>query len=189
MRYASGMDQLSIFPATLILIAINVLVSIYGWLNQQFLLKNLFDVGAVREKREYHRLVTSGFLHGGVFHLLINMFVLWQFGGVLERELGATTFLIIYFGSLFAGNAWEYVDKRDQPDYRAVGASGATSGALLMFLKARALPRLGTSNNTRWFPLDKLVGRRMRTGKVLLSVWAILNPIILPRTRPGYLRI
>jgi membrane associated rhomboid family serine protease len=61
------------------------------------------------------------------------MFVLWQFGGVLERELGATTFLIIYFGSLFAGNAWEYIDKRDQPDYRAVGASGATSGIVLAF--------------------------------------------------------
>ena len=62
------MDQLSTFPATLTLIAVNVLVSIYGWLNQQFLLKNLFDVGAIREQREYHRLLTSGFLHGGVFH-------------------------------------------------------------------------------------------------------------------------
>ena len=127
------MDQLSIFPATLTLIAINVLVSIYGWLNQQFLLKNLFDVGAIREKREYHRLVTSGFLHGGVFHLLINMFVLFQFGRYIEYQLGTLAFVFVYFAALLGGNLWALLENFRSPDYRALGASGATSGIILSF--------------------------------------------------------
>ncbi|HAO34675.1 MULTISPECIES: rhomboid family intramembrane serine protease [unclassified Hyphomonas] len=121
------------YPVTISLIAANVLVSLIGLSNRAFFEDNNFWIAPIREGRQWWRFVTSAFLHVNSTHLLINMFVLWQFGGVLERELGATTFLIIYFGSLFAGNAWEYIDKRDQPDYRAVGASGATSGIVLAF--------------------------------------------------------
>ena len=121
------------FPVTISLIAANVLVSLIGLSNRDFFEDNNFWIAPIREGRQWWRFVTSAFLHVNGTHLLINMFVLWQFGGVLERSLGATTFLIIYVGSLLAGNLWEYVDKKNQPDYRAVGASGATSGIVLAF--------------------------------------------------------
>ncbi len=120
------------YPVTLSLIAANVLVSLIGLSNRDFFEDNNFWIAPIR-KGQWWRFVTSAFLHVNATHLLINMFVLWQFGSLLEYNLGAPTFLIIYFGSLLAGNAWEYVDNRTKPDYRAVGASGATSGVVLSF--------------------------------------------------------
>lgn len=127
------MELLTQFPATLALIAANVLVSLYGWLSPPFLMGNLFHVAAIRQNREWHRLITAGFLHGGVFHLLINMFVLFQFGGVVERIIGTGGFLIVYFAALLGGNLWALLENFRKPDYRALGASGATSGIILSF--------------------------------------------------------
>lgn len=127
------MEQFTLFPATLTLIAINVAASLYAWANPAFLMGNLFWVQGVREKREYHRFLTAGFLHGGLFHLLINMFVLFQFGRIIEDILGTPKFLIVYFAALIGGNVWAYLENFRKPDYRALGASGATSGIILSF--------------------------------------------------------
>jgi rhomboid protease GluP len=43
------------------------------------------------------RLVTQGFVHLGVVHLLMNMWVLWLFGRICERIFGSTKYLIIIF--------------------------------------------------------------------------------------------
>ena len=127
------MENFALFPATLTLIAVNVAASIYAWLNPRFLLANLFHIEAVLKNRQYHRLISSGFLHGGVSHLLINMFVLFQFGRFIEYQLGTPSFLIVYFASLLGGNLWALMENFRSPDYRALGASGATSGIILSF--------------------------------------------------------
>lgn len=131
------------YPVTISLIAANVLVSLIGLSNRNFFEDNNFWIQPIREGNQWWRFVTSAFLHVNGTHLFINMFVLWEFGRVLERSLGASTFLIIYFGSLLAGNAWEYFDKKNQPDYRAVGASGATSGVVLSFSMLAPFAMLG----------------------------------------------
>lgn len=38
---------------------------------------------------EYYRLVTSMFLHGGIVHLLFNMYALYILGDFIERIYGA----------------------------------------------------------------------------------------------------
>jgi membrane associated rhomboid family serine protease len=53
---------------------------------------------------EVYRLVTSGFLHAGPFHLLVNMYSLYILGSLLEPSIGRTRFLLIYFAGLFAGS-------------------------------------------------------------------------------------
>ena len=127
------MESFAQFPATLALIAANVLVSVFGWLSPAFLTGNLFHVAAIRQKREWHRMLTAGFLHGGLFHLLINMFVLFQFGGFVEYWIGTVNFIIVYFAALIGGNLWALMENFRVPDYRALGASGATSGIILSF--------------------------------------------------------
>ena len=127
------MESFSLYPATLTLIAANVLASIYAWLNPGFLIGNLFHVAAIRQRGEWHRLLTAGFLHGGVFHLLINMFVLFQFGSMIEYWIGTPKFLIVYFAALLGGNLWALMENFRRLDYRALGASGATSGIILSF--------------------------------------------------------
>ena len=51
-------------------------------------------------------MVTAIFLHGGIFHLLMNAYALWIFGPVVERELGRVRFLLIFLTTgLFASAA------------------------------------------------------------------------------------
>ncbi len=137
------MDQISAFPATAVLIAANVAASLFAFTNSAFMNKNLFHVGPILHRREYHRLLTSGFLHGGMLHLFINMYVLWGFGRFLEYNLGTVKFLIIYFAALLGGSLWSLLENKNKPDYRALGASGATSGIILSYCLFLPLSMLG----------------------------------------------
>lgn len=128
------MEVLVNTPATIALVALNVIFSLLGFAQRDtFFEQNAFWVGPIRQNREYHRFVTSAFLHVGVFHLLVNMYVLFEFGRILETVLGTAGFILLYVVSLLAGNIWEYVDNFNKPNYRAVGASGATSGIVSAF--------------------------------------------------------
>jgi len=136
------MEELSAYPATVMLIAANVAASLYAFSNPAFLNKNLFHVGPILQRREWHRLLTSGFLHGGMMHLLINMYVLWNFGRIIEGGLGIGRFMVIYFAALLGGNLWSLLENKNKSNYRALGASGATSGIVLSFIMFRPFEKL-----------------------------------------------
>lgn len=71
-------------------------------------------------------LITSIFLHGGFEHFLINMLVFVFFAPVLERKVGSTKFLLVFFLSgIFAGIGWSLTAHNP-----ALGASGAIYGIL-----------------------------------------------------------
>jgi len=130
-------------PVTLTLIALNVVVSMLGFQNRAFFEQNAFWVAPIRQQGQWHRFIVSAFLHVNMLHLLVNMYVLYEFGGVLEHILGPVGFLALYVASLLAGNAWEYVANFNKADYRAVGASGATSGVILGFCLLYPFAMLG----------------------------------------------
>ena len=136
------MEEFAIIPVTSTLIAANVIASLIALFNLAFMEKNLFHVGPIRDNREYHRMLTSGFLHGGLLHLFVNMYVLYMFGGYVEYELGAVSYLIVYFAALIGGNAWALLENKNKPTYRALGASGATSGIVMAFILFRPFEQL-----------------------------------------------
>ena len=74
-----------------------------------------------------YRLLTSGFLHEGLLHILFNMLFLYFVGPGLEQAVGRLNFLAIYLASLFAGAFGALLF---QPDAYTVGASGALFGLL-----------------------------------------------------------
>lgn len=74
---------------------------------------------------EWYRLLTGGFLHGGLLHLGFNMYVLWILGQQLERALGRVAFGAIYVTSLLAGSLGVMIV---EPRALTVGASGAVFG-------------------------------------------------------------
>jgi membrane associated rhomboid family serine protease len=76
---------------------------------------------------EYWRLVTAGFLHSGIAHLLFNMFALYVLGGLLEPAVGRLRFGLIYFVSLLSGSFGALVLEPTQP---TLGASGAIFGLM-----------------------------------------------------------
>lgn len=121
------------FPATLSLIALNLIASMVAFQSPAFNNQNILWVRPMTGAGEWHRLISSGFLHVNWPHLLLNMYGLWVFGPVIEGSLGGVNFLIVYLASLIGGSVWAYVWNRDNPDYRAAGASGAISGIILVF--------------------------------------------------------
>ena len=79
-----------------------------------------------------YQLVTYMFLHGGVFHILINMFMLWMFGGDIEHQLGSKRFLVYYF-ICGVGAGLVTVMFSSSSAIPVVGASGAIYGLLLAY--------------------------------------------------------
>lgn len=84
------------------------------------------------------QLVSYSFLHGGLFHLFVNMFALWMFGVPVENTLGSRAFLIYYLVCVLGAGALQLVvatwsAASGMPPYPTVGASGAVFGILLAF--------------------------------------------------------
>jgi len=74
---------------------------------------------------EVWRFLTSIFLHGGVPHLLYNMFALGFFGFILEKLIGSRRFLLVF---LFSGTIANIIAINFYPS--SLGASGAIMGIL-----------------------------------------------------------
>ena len=96
--------------------------------------------GARAEAFEWLTIITSMFLHGGLWHLGGNMLYLWIFGNNVEDAMGHARFLLFY---LVCGAAAALAQAVAQPDATIpmVGASGAISGLLgayvLIYPRAR----------------------------------------------------
>jgi membrane associated rhomboid family serine protease len=74
--------------------------------------------------------VTYLFLHGGLWHLLLNMLMLWMFGSPVERAWGSRRFLRYYFVCGLGAAALTCLVARDS---RTIGASGAVLGLLVAY--------------------------------------------------------
>jgi membrane associated rhomboid family serine protease len=81
-------------------------------------------------KHQYETLVTSGFLHADLPHLLFNAFTFWAFGFSLERAIGTPAFVALYLFGLLVSSAGTWLAHRQQPQYASLGASGAILAVL-----------------------------------------------------------
>jgi len=73
------------------------------------------------------RLLTAGFLHGGIFHLLMNSWVLFDLGAATEESYGTSRFLVFYFASTITGFYASYLW---HPGVPSVGSSAGIFGLL-----------------------------------------------------------
>lgn len=78
------------------------------------------------------QLVTYLFLHGGVFHLLLNMFALWMFGRVIEFHWGTREFIKYFFFTGICAGALNLLLSPNST-IPIIGASGAIYGLLVAF--------------------------------------------------------
>ncbi len=141
-------------------------------------------------------LLTSQFLHGGLFHLASNMLYLWIFADNVEDRLGHGRFLLLYLGSGIAAGVTQLL-MSPQASIPMVGASGAIAGVLgaylLMFPSARIvtiipvlfvwqtveLPAflfLGMWFLLQWFEGLQLIGQVANVGGV--AFWAHIGGFI-----------
>ncbi len=92
------------------------------------------DIASTRPQFGITQLVTYAFLHGGMMHLLLNMYALWMFGSRIERLWGSKVFTIYYFVCVVgAGLMQLLVSSQANNIYPTIGASGGVFGLLLAF--------------------------------------------------------
>jgi len=129
-------------PAVSIIIGLNVLVFL-GWQAAayspglyQFMAENFLVSTTHLEHGNLWTLVGSVFSHSELWHLAINMIVLWSFGTVLEHLWGTRVFVLFYLATgVFASVSHCAVSSflLGKDNLPALGASGAISGLLIAY--------------------------------------------------------
>ena len=89
---------------------------------------------------EWWRVLTAGFLHIGLIHLVFNMLALWMLGRDMEAVLGRGRFLALYLVSLLGGSAAVMLFDPNQPVAGASGAVFGLMGGLVVVLRRLRVP-------------------------------------------------
>jgi membrane associated rhomboid family serine protease len=114
----------------LAILLVTFFVSYKGFKDARYFNRYAFRIEDIRYGRQYYRLLTSGLLHTGWAHLIINGLTFYWFSSSVEAMLGYRNFLILYVASLLGGSLLSLLLHRNDSDYTAVGASGAISGVV-----------------------------------------------------------
>lgn len=110
---------------TYALIAANVAVYVLQMSSKALQYKlSLFPIAVAGG--QYHRLLTSAFMHYGIVHILFNMYALYVLGPPLERHLGRLRFAALYLLSALGGSVVVYLFS--PLNAATAGASGAIFG-------------------------------------------------------------
>ena len=160
---------------TSIMIDLNLIVFVWmiasGVSIMHPLSSDLLDFGALRYQEvmdgEYWRLITSGFVHIGIAHILMNMMFLALSGYLVESAIGRWKFLILYILTLIGAN----VNSLLWGSYAvSAGASGALFG-LLGWMLAQVLMKRKTGDGSNIIYLFLIFG----IGGITLLVGLINN--------------
>ena len=126
---------------TLLLILLTSTISITAFYNRQLFLRLQFNPYQVYHRKEWYRLLTHGVLHINWAHLIINMVVLFSFGGVIEgafrfmadntwMQFPVLCYVLFYLFALVISSVATLRKHKDNEWYNSVGASGAVSAVL-----------------------------------------------------------
>jgi membrane associated rhomboid family serine protease len=118
-------------PAAALLLATILVVGLIGLYRAPGLIeRSLLRPYGLVQRREYASLVTSGFVHADLAHLIFNSFTFWAFGFGLERHIGTLPFVALYVMGLLASSIATWLIHRKEPGYASLGASGAILAVL-----------------------------------------------------------
>ena len=115
----------------LIILVVTLLASLAGLFGSpQIIERSLFRPYFFLRRRQYETIVTSGFVHADLGHLIFNLITFYFFAFQVERQVGSARFAALYLFGLVASDVGTYFKHRDDPDYASLGASGAISAVL-----------------------------------------------------------
>ncbi len=122
---------------SLILIGLTVAASLAAFSNDSLMSKWILNPYQVHHRKQWWRLLTSGFIHADFMHLFFNLFSFYFFGRVVEAyygyvfgELAPLYYLILYLGAILIANAPSMAKHKDNHYYNSLGASGAVAAII-----------------------------------------------------------
>ncbi|MDO4198467.1 MAG: rhomboid family intramembrane serine protease [Erysipelotrichaceae bacterium] len=118
--------------AVLILIVINCLIYFLQYTDKIQVEDMYSSYLNVFVRKDYSRLIKSGFAHSSIMHLICNMYSLYSIGNAIVFMFGTVMFLVIYFVTMILGQVFALLLRHaSHDDYTAsVGASGAIFGLI-----------------------------------------------------------
>jgi membrane associated rhomboid family serine protease len=136
---------------TLLLVVVTCIISVICFQNQDYFQKLKHNPASEFRHGQYYRWFTSGFVHGDYIHLAVNMFVLYQFGSIVEHNLivhlgqaaGSILFIVGYLLTVAMGDIPTYFRHRHNAYFSSVGASGGVSGVLFHYILLNPWSMLG----------------------------------------------
>ena len=166
---------------TLVIVIVTALISYRGFGRPLIIERLKHSPYLEAHKREWYRVITSGFVHADWIHLLVNMYVLYEFGRIVELQFGEWfgpagkfIYLAMYILGIAAGALPSIIKERDNMMYAAIGASGAVSGVVFIFIMLYPWAMLGIMFI---IPMPAIVAG---VGYLIYSGWAAR------RNRPGF---
>jgi membrane associated rhomboid family serine protease len=127
-------------PIPVILIASVAVVSLLGWLVKPVQRALILNPFRVRERWQVYRLLSAGWVHTDVSHLVFNMLSFYFFADSALRVLGATRFLVLYISAVIMAFVPTTLRHMRNPRYNSLGASGGV--AAVMFSAILLNPKL-----------------------------------------------
>jgi len=119
---------------TILVIGITAIVSFLSFNRRDIFDKLKFNAYFIHHRKEWYRVLSYGLIHADWMHLLVNMFVLYSFGDIVEQFFkayfgfkGSIYFLLLYIGGLGFSTLFDFGKYKHDIYYNAVGASGAVS--------------------------------------------------------------
>lgn len=137
------MEQYLIYsPVASVIFAITVATSIYAFSNPAVLGNMMLHPYSIqRDKSKWFTIFTSGIVHADWMHLIFNMMTFYYFGFALEiifvqasGDIGHLYFALLYLISLILSDIPTIIQKKNNPNYFSLGASGAISAVLFSFI-------------------------------------------------------
>jgi membrane associated rhomboid family serine protease len=123
---------------TLILIIITVIISFTAFNNEKITNDLVFWPPMIKQKKQFYRFITSGFIHADIAHLAFNMITLYFFGRAMElffiERIGKVGFLLFYIIGIIVSEVPSYIKHQNNYSYRSLGASGAVTAILFSFI-------------------------------------------------------
>lgn len=137
-------------PVTGVITLATVLTSILAFSNGNVYYRFLYNPYQVKHSNEYYRLLSHTLIHADWGHLAFNMIAFFSFGSFMEEFLGAAygvpkgriLLLVLYIGGALIASVPGLRKHGDNPNYNAVGASGAVSAVMMAFMIMFPLARI-----------------------------------------------
>lgn len=132
--------------------------SAYAMNNPEVKYKYIFHPYSINHYNQHYRFLSHAFLHGDYLHLAFNMYALWMFGPIVEKQvlplllgdlgepnakLGMAFYILLYTGAIYASSISEYFKNKNNTHYTSLGASGAVNALIFSFITCSPMSQLG----------------------------------------------
>ena len=125
-------------------------VTYYSWQNPEYQQKFMFYPYVIKQRKEYVRFLTSGFIHADMKHLAFNLLVMFFFAEYVADgflyyfgQTWVIHFMLLFLLGVIVSSIPTYFQYRELPHYRSLGASGGVSSILFAFILLHPTAEIG----------------------------------------------